>query len=482
MKKNLAKALYITLLSTSLVSCQEYLDNNNEGKIPPVEFYKTQEDALKGVVSIYAQMRKWEMVGFNYMIMLEITSDNALKGSAPGDAAFINSYKNFSFTANEGQINDFWKGRYQLINLCNQVISNVPAIPMNDGLKARYIAEAKFCRATFYFDLVRAFGDVPMPTSIENAQAEALKKTAKADVYAQIIKDLEDAAAVLPASTTGSEAGRATKYAAHGYLGKVYLYLKNWDKAIENTQAVISSGKYGLEPDFYQVFRVEKENGMESLFEVQASAVAGSGDLSNCQYSQIQGIRGTGGFGWGFCIPSDNLAKAFDDAGDAIRKKATILYKGETTPDGDLVQGVDVLEGVTIPRYNGKSYCPRSKQVNGVNEGSEQNVRKLRYAEVLLIDAEAKLGKGDVSGAAASLKLVRDRVKLPVISNPTMQDIWNERRLELAMEEDRFFDLVRTGQAAAVLPNFVAGKNEVFPIPQSLIDISQGSIKQNPGY
>ena len=164
----------------------------------------------------------------------------------------------------------------------------------------------------------------------------------------------------------------------------------------------------------------------------------------------------------------------------------TILYKDDVTEDGDKIEGVNAgeLEGVNKPRYNGKSYVPRNRQINGVNEGSEQNIRVLRYAEVLLIDAEAKVRKGDIGGAATSLNLVRERVGLDPIDAPTLQDIWNERRLELAMEGDRFFDLVRTGQAATVLgpQGFVAGKNEVFPIPQVMIDVTNNALQQNNGY
>ncbi|MBN9296711.1 MAG: RagB/SusD family nutrient uptake outer membrane protein [Filimonas sp.] len=484
MKKFIIHSTYLVLLSTLLFSCKKYLDNNTEGKIPPSQFFKTADDAKQSVVAIYAKMRKWEMLAFAYVILQDITSDQSIKGGTQGDASFINDYDRFAFTSTEGQINDYWIGRYQLINLCNQAISNIPGITMDEALKARLVAEAKFARATFYFDLVRAYGDVPMPTSVDNAASAALIRTPKDQVYAQIVKDLQDAVQVLPDAYTGAEIGRATKGAARGYLAKVFMYQKQWDKVLEQTSAIISSGRYSLEPDFYQLFRIPHENGVESIFEVQCFAVAGNADLSNSQYSQVQGVAGTNGFGWGFNAPSDSLARAFDAAGDTIRKRVTILYRGQVTQDGDLIEGTTAMEGVTVPRYNGKSYVPRSRQVPGVNEGAEQNVRKMRYAEILLIDAEAKINKGDVPGAAASLKLVRDRVKLPYIAAPTLQQIWNERCLELAMEEDRFFDLVRTDQATTVLGplGYKANKNNVFPVPQTVIDVTNGVIKQNPGY
>ncbi len=479
---------YILVFSVLLTffSCGDYLDIDPESQRPASEFFVTADDAVASVNAIYGRMRSWPMVAFAYVIMQEVTSDNSIKGSAQGDASFINDFDKFNFTATQGTINDYWNGRYEIVNLCNQTLTNVPEIEMNENLKARLLGEAKFVRALIYFDLVRAFGDIPMPTSIDNVQEASVVRTPKDEVYAQIIQDLTEAIDVLPDNYDASNVGRATKGAARGILAKVYLYRNEWDKAIEQTTAIISSNRYGLEDNFYNVFRIPYENGKESLFEIQASSVGGNGDLSNSQYSQVQGVRGTNGFGWGFNIPSDDLAAAFDAAGDQVRKKVTILYKDDVTQDGDKIEGVNAgeLEGVNVPRYNGKSYVPRSRQISGVNEGSEQNIRVLRYAEVLLIDAEAKVRKGDIGGAATSLNLVRERVELSPIESPTLEDIWNERRLELAMEGDRFFDLVRTGQATTVLASqgFETGKNEVFPIPQLMVDITNGALQQNNGY
>jgi starch-binding outer membrane protein, SusD/RagB family len=483
----ITKSILITVLTAVLLfSCSDYLDIDPEKAVPSEEFFQTEAQAEQSIYAIYAHMRGWAMVAFAYISIQEIPSDNSQKGGTQGDASFMNDFNNFTFTSNQFTINDYWNARYRGINLCNQSLSNIPAIAMNEDKKASLLGEAKFSRALFYFDLVRAFGDVPMPTTVDDALGASVKRTPKEDVYALIIQDLQDAIAVLPEGYDAANVGRATQGSARGLLAKVYLYQESWDNVLEQTSAIIGSGRYQLEPDFYQVFRIEHENGPESIFEIQASAVAGNADLSNNQHSQVQGVTGAGGFGWGFNIPSDDLANAFDAAGDEVRKKTTILYKGDVTPDGDLIQGVNAgsLEGVVIPRYNGKSYVPRKHQVPGVNDGAEQNIRVLRYAEILLIDAEAKVRKGDVSGAATSLNAVRGRVSLPDITSPTLQDIWNERRLELAMEGDRFFDLVRTGQAPTVLGplGFVSGKNEVFPIPQTMIDVTNNTIQQNVGY
>lgn len=480
--------LRIVVISITLVlplSCDDYLDFPAEGVVPSEAFFQNADQAEQSVVAIYAHMRSWPMVGFAFVIMQEITSDNAVKGSAVGDASFINDFDRFQVTSNQFILNDYWSGRYQGINRANQAISNIPAIDMDEGRKAQLIGEAKFARAFFYFDLVRAFGDVPMPTSVENTQAESTRRTPAAEVYSLIISDLQDAVGVLPEQYGANMSGRATEWSARALLAKVYLYQEAWDEVLTQTSAIISSGRFSLLEDFYDVFRIENENSVESLFEIQAAGVPGIQDLGS-QHSQIQGVRGENGFGWGFNLPSDDLIAAFDAAGDTERKEATILMRGDVTPDGDLIEGVPPgqLEGVVQPRYNGKSYVPRRNQVSGIYQGAEQNIRVLRYAEVLLMDAEARVNTGDVGGAATSLNQVRERAELDPIQAPTVQDVWNERRLELAMEGDRFFDLVRTGQASTVLGplGFVAGKHEVFPIPQNMIDITEGEIEQNENY
>ncbi|HYG20652.1 MAG TPA: hypothetical protein VD816_17055 [Ohtaekwangia sp.] len=154
------------------------------------------------------------------------------------------------------------------------------------------------------------------------------------------------------------------------------MYREEWENVLIQTSAIIESNQFDLLEDFYEVFRIENENSIESIFEIQSSGVAGIQDLGS-QHSQIQGVRGENGFGWGFNLLSDDLIAAFEEAGDVERKEATILMKGDVTPDGDLIEGVPAgqLEGVGEPRYNGKSYVPRSQQVSGIWEDAEQNIQ-----------------------------------------------------------------------------------------------------------
>lgn len=192
----------------------------------------------------------------------------------------------------------------------------------------------------------------------------------------------------------------------------------------------------------------------------------------------VQGARGAGGWGWGFNTPSEDLASSYEE-GDT-RRDATIIFRGETLWDGFLV-----AETVSNPMYNQKAYVSKTMEsFNGGDWESNKNVRILRYAEVLLMNAEAALKIG--GDALTPLNLVRNRAGLEGLNTVTQQDVWKERRWELAFEHDRFFDLVRQGRAGQVLrahgKNFVDGKNELFPIPQAQIDLSKGKLTQNPGY
>jgi len=483
-KSCFAAAVMASMLFTA--SCKKsFLDVPPQGQQPAIEFWKTQDDATKAVNSIYANLRSWNNVAFNAIAIESTGSDEAEKGSTPTDATFFNAFENFTATSQEGSVQDFWSGQYQNINLCNKVLDNIPAITMDESLKARYIAEAKFVRAYSYFRLVRAYGNVVLRlTSPKDNTEYNLPQSDKATVYAQIEKDLTEAAAVLPQSYSAQDVGRATKGAAIGLHAKVALYQKKWSDVLSLTNTVMGMG-YDLFPDYEKLFRVENENSVESLFEVEAALVAGNPDASNSQYSQVQGVAGI--MGWGFNTPSAALEAAFET--DDPRKQATILFRGEETPQGDLVP-------TTVPneRYNQKSYVPFNTRVSGFNEGAQQNFRVLRFADILLMNAEAANELGNSTQALTSLNRVRARARggnASILPDVTVTDqtalrnaVYKERQVELAMENDRYFDVIRQGRGLEVFgpKGWKANKNEVWPIPAKEIDQSGGLLVQNPGY
>ncbi|CAH0245577.1 SusD-like protein BACOVA_02651 [Pedobacter sp. Bi27] len=478
-----AAAISAVLLTASCK--KDFLNVPPQAQQPSVTFWKTPEDALKGVNAIYANLRSWNNVAFNAIAIESTGSDEADKGSTPTDATFFNLYDQFTVTSTHGTLLDFWTGQYQNINLCNQVLDNIPNISMDESLRNRYLAEAKFVRAYSYFRLVRAYGNVVLRLHVPKDNSEYnLPQSDKATVYAQIEKDLNEAAAVLPQSYGAADLGRATKGAAIGLHAKVAMYQNKWADVLSLTNQVMTMG-YDLFPDFEKGFRTQNENNIESLFEVQAELVPGNPDASTSQYSQVQGVAGI--MGWGFNTPSEVLANAFE-AGDP-RKDATILFKGETTPQGDLIPN-----SVPNERYNQKSYVPFAMRVSGFNEGAQQNFRVLRFADILLMNAEAANELGNPSQALTSLNRVRARARggnnniLPNVittdKDALRQAIWKERQVELAMENDRYFDVIRQGRAATVFgpKGWKANKNEVWPIPQNEIELSGNLLKQNPGY
>ena len=474
------------LAATLVSSCKkDFLNVDPQGQQPETQFWKTPEDAAKAVNAVYANLRSWNNVAFNAIAIESTGSDEADKGSTPTDATFFNLYDTFTVTSTHGTILDFWTGQYQNIQLCNQVLGNVPGITMDEALKARLLAEAKFVRAFSYFRLVRAYGNVPLRLTIPKTEADRnLPQSPKETVYAQIEKDLTEAAAVLPASYNADNVGRATKGAAIGMRAKVALYQKKWAEVLSLTNEVIGMG-YTLFPDFEKGFRVENENNSESLFEIQASLLLDNKDASNSQYSQVQGVAGH--MGWGFNTPSAALAAAFEP-GDP-RRDATIIFKGETTPQGDFIP-------LTVPneRYNQKSYVPFNTKVSGYNEGAQQNIKVLRFADILLMNAEAANELGSPSQALTSLNKVRARARggnpniLPDVTTTDQtalrNAIYKERQVELAMENDRYFDVIRQGRGAEVfgVKGWKANKNEVWPIPETEIEQSSGLLKQNLGY
>lgn len=482
--------LYAGLASLLLIpsACQDsFLDTDPQGKQAGAVFWQNESDATKAVNAMYANLRGWTNTAFAPIAVESIGSDDSEKGSSASDATFFNTYDNFTVGSTDGQLADFWKGQYQNINYANQILDNVPAIEMDATLKERYLAEAKFVRGYSYFRLVRAFGDVPLRLKVPAGTEEYnIPRSPKAEVYTTIEKDLTEAAAVLPVKYGLTDVGRATKGAALSLHAKVSMYQQKWQQVFDLTTQVMGLG-YSLFPNYEQLFRIPNENSSESIFEIQNELVLENKDASNSQYSQVQGTRGSVGGGWGFHVPTQELANSYEP-GDP-RKDATIIFRGETTPEGDVIPAVG-----DNPRYNQKSYVPFNLYVSGFNEGAQQNVRVIRYADVLLMNAEAANELGKTTEALASLEMVRARARgtntkiLPKVTTTEQAAlraaIWHERQVELAMEYDRYFDVIRQGRGAEVFgpKGWKANKNEVWPVPQTEIDLSGGILTQNPGY
>lgn len=445
------------------VDSRQNLDAEDQENVTPEQF----------VNGIYGMLTEFDYA-FAYLGITEILSDNADKGSSPSDTGTDKKeLDDLQFTSSTGSFGAMWTNWYKAIGRATHAIEYTEGYGLTDeAYKNRLIGEAKFLRAYHYFFLVRGFGDVPLQ------HISLIERAPKADVYAFIEADLLDAINKLPNKSDyeSKDLGRATKGAAQALLSKVYLYEKKWQQAYDMAQTVIGSGQYGLENDYAVLWRVTSENGTESIFEVQGRGEVVAHGVQ--QYSETQGARGTSGWGWGFNTPSQNLLDAYNAAGDDIRRDATIIFAGETLYDGR-----EVSASVENPMYNEKAYSSANA---GAGDG-DKNIRVLRLAEIYLIAAEAANELGNTDAALTNLNVVRGRVHLGEITNTAnlRQAIWNERRLELAFEHDRWFDLVRTGQAAAAMQaagkTFIVGTHELFPIPYDQL-IQTPTMSQNPNY
>lgn len=483
------KKIYISafVLSALIFSgcTNDFLDTKQTETISTTDLALFNNDAgAQGfVTAIYSKFTDWNMSSFSWIGLSSITSDDADKGSSPGDTGSDKDLMDaLTYNSSSGSVEEVFTANYQGINKCNQALSFLPLLDQADAnLRARLMGEAKFLRAFMYFTLVKTYGGVPIVDHLPNPSSEEdrvmqLTRRSTTEVYAFIVSDLTDAIAVLPAKGTysASEKGRASIGAAYALLSKVYLYQKEWQKALENANLVVG---YSLATDYASQYKITGENDSESIFEIQGT---GSTPAKGIQgYSATQGARGAGGWGWGFNTPSMSLVNAYE-VGD-VRKNATIIFAGTTLYDGRVVPLT-----VENPRYNYKAYSSAYTDA----WDSDVNIKYLRYAEVLLIKAEAMNELGQTATAIPILNQIRNRAGLANTTAVSQADvrtaIWKERRVELAFEHDRFYDLVRTGQAAAAFAidgkTFTVGKNELFPMPQKFISEANGLSTQNPGY
>ncbi len=495
MVMKLSFKIYSTVaLAAILASCSKFIDYDpiEDYQITAENFFTTPDDYQKAVVGTYSPMQwLWADV-----VIGDVASDNSVSGGENAtDQLGFQQIDDYQIVANNSYLTETWKACYEGINRANWVEENKNKLNFS-GKDALY-GEVYFLRAFYYFELVRFFGDVPLfvDRRLSATDSRQLQRAPKAEVYKQIEADLTKAISVLPVSNP--QKGRITKYAAQALLGKVYLYQNKFNEAAAMLENVIS-GPFSLVADFKSIFLQAGENGPESVFEIQYSNVSPFYDWSNpgrgqgnlaVQVCGVRNITGSSPYaqGWSTNLPTKNLADAFE-AGDK-RKETTILdieaYKN-ANPQFNITYLVAPFKNTGL--YNQK-YHPRKGETSGqVELNYLNNFRTIRFADVLLMAAEAYNRKSSPDDAKAQgyLNRVRQRAfgdnnhNVTLTGTALRDAIWNERRLELAMEGDRFFDLVRTGKAAEKIAGFKTGKNELFPIPQQEVDIS--GLTQNPGY
>ncbi len=497
--KKIGLTIFSLIVIGGLISCEKFLERKPLGSA--IDGDIVQGGVEDKVFGLYSALSKWGMTQLPFISAHGSRADDALISTpGDGDASYIDQ---FQYTKDFWLMDGLWDDHLGFISQASGVIFDVDSLnkvapnPLNIVNKA----ESKFMRAYAYFDMVRDYGGVPKIDFKVYDVAQANKPRATADeIYTFIEADLKEAAANLPDVWAPKYAGRVTKGAANAYLAKMYLYRKNWGAALASAEAVINSGRYSLLPNFADVFTERQENGPEAIFEVQNytnedGSVGGFGSAGNWS-AGYQGIRGSGQWdcGWGWNIPSQELVDNAFEKNDP-RLGQTILFSGK--PDDYLAS--DGKFGATLPpsiwpHFNKKVYTdPARRAATNDKTGSWLDMILMRYADVLLMAAEAANETGNTTKALGYLEQVRSRARkgnadvLPAITSTSQsvirEAIKQERRSEFALEFERFYDLVRWGDAEKVLgPAGYSAKNALLPIPQGAIDKSQGVLKQNPGY
>jgi hypothetical protein len=396
-------------------------------------------------------------------------------------------------TPENSNLKDIWDWMFAGVQRTNYFMEFKDKINFNG--KEQMIGEVRFLRAYYNFELVKWFGPIPVKVDerFKIGDETTIPRSSVAEVYNFIESDLLSAIEVLPA--TPPQLGRATRGAAQALLGKAYLYQEKFTEAANVLDQLIAEGNYRLADNFNDMFEEIGENGPESVFEVQYSELEGAGfGCLQCSEGNVavgfSGVRGYEGPlftpGFSFNVPVQEAVDAFEP-GD-LRKGVTIL---------DIEAWADTMDAVYTTGnehtgYFNRKYLPRKRSPeaqNDLNLTNPNNYRAIRYADVLLMAAEAN-NRGGISDTKAQeyLNEVRRRAfgdtnhDITLTGAALTEAIYHERRVELMGEGHHFFDLVRTGRAADEIAGFVAGKNEVFPVPLVEIDFSSGNWTQNPNY
>jgi starch-binding outer membrane protein, SusD/RagB family len=463
-----------------LTACKGFLDKDPIATLDAGSFFQTEADAIQAINAAYKPLTFSTGNNNFYWAFGVLAGDEAIAGG-DGSRAGLVEIDALTHTPRTDEINSFWKLQFSGITQCNLVLDKVQKISFNKTTQNRVIGEALFLRSYYYFLLTQVFGDVPLFTAVVSPDKLRAPRTPKAEIYKQIIADCDRAGDLLPLQYSASDLGRPTKGAALALAAKAYLYQKNWDKTLEYVAKVKALNIYGLMPNYQDNFNKKTQNNKETVWEIQHTNLElGVGNSLN-QWWLSKKITG----GYGFAEATEALVKAFEI--DDPRRKFTIALNDED------YFGVVYKNSFSSTRYSPRKYLQHDSTATQKADG-DINYTAIRYAEVLLWEAEALAELGRVTEGVVPLETVRARARaqattpattLPRITttdkNTLIEAVRHERQVELGFEIHRYFDLVRWGLAAKAIPEFKVGKHEVFPLPQIEMDLNP-SLVQNPNY
>ena len=471
----------IALLGFSFSSCSDFLEQNPQTDLSENDFYKTADDILSAVNGVYSSLQEGDIYG-NWYVFGEIPSDNT-RNQLSGSVTTQNEFDQFYIDTQNSMIANFWKAAYKVINRTNTVLGRIDGIEINTELANRYKLECKFIRALMYFNLVRVYGDVPLVLKeISISESYDILREPKENVYNQIIADLKEAQD-LPVSYSTAEDGRATQGAAKALLANVYMTLHKYAEAETILAEIINSGQYSLLENtpgslnidgYKNVFSPVNHNSKEGIFEIQFLK-GGYGEGSNYANNfapensgtNVVAVGGTGGNN----IPEMDIYNAYEE-GDLRRDFSMSLGYYDNRKNNEWVESRYVCKFMDVPYQN--------------NDASN-NYPVIRYADVILMYAGALNQNGKTAEACKYLNMTRRRgfgyqttETSPVDLQTTDKAqfalmVEQERRVELAFENHRWFDLIRTGRAVEVMKSKGFSLNEtnlICPIPQKQIDVN----------
>lgn len=470
--KKILYSIFAVIASSVAVSSCNFLEEPLRGAYTSEDYYSSPEKAEMAVNGVYNSL-----YGHNLWVFADVASDDAEKGGNAGDQADINYIADFTATADNGPISQYWQHTYETIARANNVINFVGAMNFDEALKNRYVAEAKTIRAYMYFQLVNIFGQVPLKLMPQNSSENIhVGLSSVKDIYRQIDKDLEEAAAALSDAYPG-EAGRVTKGTAFALLAKSKLFQKEYAACATACDNVIKLQKYDLENNFADLFRRGGEDSKESIFALRYIKNE-TAALSNNLVVWFAPAVVSGYF---FNAPTQAFVDTFTET----------TVTGETDPRLDASIGRDGqpwFDGLTF----NKNWSPTGYLVKKFGEDlpegeaigqSTMPQHIIRYADVLLMMAEA-LNEDNKPGAAGYLNMVRSRAGLADTRATSQTDLRNairmERRRELGFEFHRFFDVIRYGKeyTKSVLPDFPWDSDRYYyPLPQAETDVNTSITK-----
>lgn len=486
--------IFLMLALAVFTGCSDdFLDRQPLDSINSENYPATADELVTIVNGAYQPMQRPKLYNMR-MWTTDIIAGNSIVGAGGGtDGIETTNMANFVTSTDNAGALDLWRGPWPGILMSNIVLDVAPTMEIDEDIRDRSMGEAYFLRAHYYNILATFFGDVPLVTVPQSSDDDLLpERDPVEEVYVQVINDLTAAAELLPEKSayTGEDLGRVPKAAAYGLLAKVHLSLGNWQEAADAATEVENLG-YALNDNYADNFSIDNENGVESIFEVQYTDDAGedfwSDDNQSSWTSPFMGPRGAnfvaGGYGWN--QPTEEFVNSYED-GD-LRKDATILYEGG--PDFD---GKQYDSNYSQTGYNVRKFLVPISEVSAY-DNSPLNFPVLRYADILLVKAEALNELGRTDEAEDYLNMVRNRAGLEDIAQGLGQEefkeaVLHERRIELAFEGQRWLDLIRVNNGQygldflhSIGKNNASEKHLLFPIPQIELDRNP-NLSQNPGY